>query len=238
MRTRLILTALAAGLCTATASAQRPARLERIVQPITLPFDKDDTWTLTFVYKKPRVVTVDIPGRGKRRVWYMWYQVINDPKFTGNKPVHFEPEIELFTVDYYTNHTDQVLPTAQARVLRIEDPRGVQDIKNSVEIARKMIQPTKPDELPRAYTGVAIWPDVYEKAPKTSTFVVFVKGLSNGWSKREGDATVRRKVLQLNFKRRSDGRPGRRDPSGDIDYNEDAPPKWYYRSVSLPPEGK
>src|ERR1700682_938900 len=38
--------------------------------------DKDGIWVLDFRFKDPRLITVDIPGRGRRLCWYLWYQVI------------------------------------------------------------------------------------------------------------------------------------------------------------------
>jgi len=32
---------------------------------------------LDFRFKAPRLLTVDIPGRGRKICWYMWYQVVN-----------------------------------------------------------------------------------------------------------------------------------------------------------------
>ena len=34
-------------------------------------------WVLDFKFKDPRLIKVNIPGRGQRVCWYLWYQVIN-----------------------------------------------------------------------------------------------------------------------------------------------------------------
>src|SRR5687768_12714562 len=34
-------------------------------------------WVLDFKFKAPRPIVADVPGRGRRVCWYMWYQVIN-----------------------------------------------------------------------------------------------------------------------------------------------------------------
>jgi hypothetical protein len=64
----------------------------------------------------------------------------------------------------------------------------------------------KSNAAPKKVTGVAIWDDV---DPETSNFSVFVTGLSNGYSVTdpvapETDPVVRRKTLQLKFKRVGD----------------------------------
>ena len=68
------------------------------------------------------------------------------------------------------------------------------------------IDPRQMAGIPRPVTGVAIWDDVN---PDANRFSIFVSGLSNGWSLAEDPAdpkkqVVRRKTLQLNFKRMGD----------------------------------
>ena len=41
---------------------------------------KLDVWALDFRFKDPRLIKVNVPGRGTRICWYMWYQVINRTK--------------------------------------------------------------------------------------------------------------------------------------------------------------
>src|SRR5262245_30719856 len=50
---------------------------ERVVESAQSknPQDRAQIWVLDFHFKDPRVMTVDIPGRGRKLVWYMWYQV-------------------------------------------------------------------------------------------------------------------------------------------------------------------
>jgi len=106
--------------------------------------DTPDVWVLDFKFKDPRLITVDIPGRGKRVVWYMWYQVTNYTK----EPRTFIPDFELVTTDKNTVHNDQVIPKAQEMIKRIEDPSGYLDIKNSVTIATTPIPVSKADAAP------------------------------------------------------------------------------------------
>jgi len=215
------------------AVAQNPGPFnERDVKKQTNVQDQDLTWVLDFRFKDPRLITVDIPGRGRKVVWYMWYQVINK---TG-EPRTFIPDFELVTNDKNTIHHDVVIPKAQEAIRRIEDPTGYLDLKNSVTIASQPIPVTKPDSAPRAVTGVAMWDDIFSSEPDTTRFSIFVSGLSNGWSKddpKEGkEGVVRRKTLQLNFKRLSD----RNHIDTEVKFL--SPEEWIYRAMASQPAAK
>jgi hypothetical protein len=181
-------------------------------------------WVLDFKFKGPRITKVNIPGRGERVVWYLWYQVYNN---TGQQ-VTFIPDFELVTHGdkQVMTYRDQILPAAQEAIAKIEDPTGFYKIKNSVTISSNPIPPTLPKADPKPVTGVAIWIDDNEigpdddaatkekkkKLPKlaeSNHYSIFVAGLSNGWSLSdpvgdEKDPVVRRKTLQLTFNRVGD----------------------------------
>ena len=202
---------------------------EREIEPQLHAFDKADNWTLNFRFKDPRIITVDVPGRGKKIVWYMWYQVVNH---TG-EPRFFVPDIELKTHDFETVHTDEVMPAVQEAIRKIEDPTGKLNIKNSVTISEEPIPISKKDAFPKAVTGVAIWTDVYDRAPRTNRFSIFVAGLSDGW--RQDPPTkdgvrqpIRRKTLQINFKRLGD--EIQNDPNA-IRWIDN--PAWIYRATDV-----
>lgn len=163
----------------------------------------DKLWVLTFRFKDPRLITVDIPGKGKKVVWYLWYQVINNTA----EPRTIVPEFELVTLDKHTAHRDQIIPKAVEAIKKVEDPSGYLDIKNSVTIANQPIPVTKPNSAPRPVTGVALWDDIFAQEPDTTRFSIFVAGLSNGFVEVDapgGKKQLRRKTLQMNFKRLSD----------------------------------
>lgn len=181
-------------------------------------------WVLDFKFKDPRLIKVNIPGRGQTVCWYLWYQVINR---TG-EPRTFIPDFELVTHDDKSTmvYRDQILPSVQEAISRIEDPTGYYKIKNSVTIAAEPIPPSLPKAAPKAVTGVAIWTDPNEplptddeetkrrkeKMPKladSNHYSIFVAGLSNGWSLSDPIPpdtrhVVRRKTLQLVFRRLGD----------------------------------
>jgi len=182
-------------------------------------------WVLDFKFKGPRITKVNIPGRGERVVWYLWYQVINN---TGQQ-VTFIPDFELVTHDGRTPmvYRDQILPAAQEAIARIEDPTGYYKIKNSVTISSDPIAPSLPKSVARPVTGVAIWIDDNEVGPdddaaakdrkkkmpklaESNSYSIFIAGLSNGWSlsdsvdEKDPSPIVRRKTLQLTFRRFGD----------------------------------
>jgi hypothetical protein len=201
--------------------------------------DKDDitkpdsgVWVLNFRFDEPRLITVDIPARGRRLCWYLRYEVINQTK----EPRIFHPQFELVTTDM-PGHVflDQILPKAQEAIRQQDDPLGHLDIQNSVTIAERPIPVTRPGGPPKPVTGVAIWDDVPADANR---FSIFVNGLSNGYSLAEippdNKQIVRSKTLQLNFKRVGDRF---NQQTGDIKFVQ--PAEWVYRAtgVVLPASG-
>lgn len=207
---------------------------ERSVKPEANAQDSDDirsptskVWVLDFKFKDPRLIKVNIPGRGQRVCWYLWYQVINKT----SQPHTFIPDFELVTTDRNSVHHDQILPKVQDAVRQLEDPTDYLKIKNSVTIAAEPIPPSRKDAEPHAVTGVAIWDDV---DPDANYYTIFVSGLSNGWAvtddpDKPGEKTiVRRKTLQLNFRRLGDRYYQK---SEEIHFVQ--PPQWIYRGSSL-----
>src|SRR5258708_5948816 len=78
-----------AGLALVSAAAGRPADNpnERVVKPEPNALDPDKVnveggrlWVLDFKFKDPRIIKVDVPGRGQKVCWYLWFQVTN---YTG-----------------------------------------------------------------------------------------------------------------------------------------------------------
>src|SRR5262249_24782869 len=158
------------------------------------------------------------------------------------------PDFELKTNDLNMVYHDEILPAAEEAIRAYEDPRNFLKIKNSVTISNEPIPPSRPDAIPIAVTGVAIWldpnepnpddsPEVKaekEKMPRladTNNFSIFVAGLSNGWAKTDGPdgkPIIRRKTLQLNFQRAGDRFAPRSDQIHFV-----PPYQWIYRGSSL-----
>jgi hypothetical protein len=211
---------------------------EREVKSVPSKLDKADVWAFDFRFKDPRMIKVNIPARGTRICWYMWYQVINR---TGESRDFF-PTFELVTSDPPAVYIDEYLPAAEAAIKRIEDPAGIQDIKSFTVTGTKVPASKPADEaFPRAVTGVAIWvasaaepakkaernePDLSEAA----RFSIYVRGLSNGYVVVDPPAPglppiTRYKTLQLNFKRVGD-----RFSVDSRDVTFVAPAEWIYRA--------
>ncbi len=179
--------------------------------------------------KSPRVITVDVPGRGRKIVWYMLYGVINQ----SGEPRVFIPDFVLKTNDSETLHSDEVMPAVQTAISKIEDPTGKMNIKNSVTISKDPIPIFPKDSFPRIVWGVAIWTDVYDRAPKTNSFSIFIAGLSDGWKEDPITKIIRRKTLQLNFKRLGD--EFHNDPNA-IRYVDNY--SWIYRATDADLKGE
>jgi hypothetical protein len=228
---------LAGSLIAGVALAQGPYNERDVRREMNVEDKSEDVlareskiWVLDFRFKDPRLITVDIPGRGRKICMYLWYQVINNTK----EPHNFIPDFELVTYDKPGVFHDQVLPKVQEAVRQVEDPTGYLNIKNSVTIAAEPIPLSKADANPKAVTGVAIWDDIN---PDANRYSIFVSGLSNGWSLAEippdNKQVVRRKTLQLNFKRLGDRYY---QHSGEIRFVP--PSEWIYRAAAVvPPSG-
>jgi hypothetical protein len=206
---------------------------------------KTGDWTLDFRFKDPRLIKVNIPARGTRICWYMWYQVINRTK----EPRTIFPAFELVTLDFPGNYVDEPLPSVLEAIKKIEDPTGYQDIKDCVTISANPIPMSLPADkaFPKAVTGIAIWDGAAADAKQggadrardlsdSQRFSIFVTGLSSGSVQVDpigkGQAAgpiIRRKTLQLNFKRVGDSR---HLDARDITFQP--PAEWIYRSTILP----
>lgn len=237
-----LLALLLFGLCLTPALCQFSFN-EREIRSQPSQLDKNDVWAFDFRFKDPRLIKVNIPGRGTRICWYIWYQVINR---TG-EPRTFNPYFELVTLDPPAVYHDEVLTSVVDAIRRVEDPTGYQDIKNSVTIGKVPIPVSKPagEAFPRAITGVAWWDgtsaDPQKRDPKVkdladaTRFSIFVRGLSNGSVVVDpiapGEPPVtREKTLQLNFKRQGD-----RFQLDSRDITFVAPAEWIYRAPSRRP---
>ena len=191
------------------------------------PKDEDGPWVMNFRFKDPRLIVADVPARGKKVCWYLWYQVIN---YTG-KPRTIFPIFELVTRDRSTRHRDQFLPTVAEQIKLREDPRNYYKIKHFSAISNDPIPPSKlEDAVPYAVTGLAIWDDV---DPDSNYYDIFVTGLSNGYTVTDPippdtRPVVRRKTLQLAFKRVGDRYEMK---SSEIQFQP--PATWVYRGSTL-----
>ena len=190
--------------------------------------DKSDIWVFQFTFKSPRAMAVDVPGHGRKVVLYMWYQIAN----LDSKPHTFFPDFELVTQgeDKPGVYHDQISPKVVEAIRKVEDPNNTEDIKDVVTISSQPIAPSKPDAYAHKISGVAIWyaTGKDQSFPDASRYSIFVSGLSNGWSV-DDKGVIRRKTLQLNFRRVSDARYYR--DSREVQF---VPPyQWIYRASGI-----
>ena len=162
---------------------------------------REGIWILDFAFKPVRVRTVEIKGKGRRQVYYLYYRVINH---TG-KARMFVPEFNLVT-DTGKLHRDvplpEIVPVIQAREELSTDLLGGVDIVG-------MIPPSTKEGLDDAVFGVAFWV-VDEDLAKADAFKVYVRGLSDAMqvvTPPEGAKPVTKyKTLRIDFSRFGDNR--------------------------------
>jgi hypothetical protein len=189
----------------------------QMVNTALVPRDKEGIWVLDFAFKPLRIKTVDIAGKGRRQVHYLYYKVSNR---TG-KPRVFIPEFVMVNEadqKFVENTIPEAVPLIQAR----ED--ATIPLLSAINIMGTIPPSTKPD-VDDAVFGVATW-DKWD--PKADRFSIFVRGLSDGYkeipSPSSGKPTVKHKTLRIDFIRRGDDR----NLSEKEIFLNDPPYEWVY----------
>jgi hypothetical protein len=189
----------------------------QLVNTALIPRDKDGIWVLDFAFKPLRIKTVEIPGKGRKQVHYLYYKVTNR---TG-KPRMFTPDFIMVNEQgqkFYENVIPQAVPVIQAR----ED--ATIPLLGAVNIMGMVPPSTKPDVDDAVY-GVATW-DKWD--PKSDRFSIYVRGLSDGYkelpSPSGGKPTVKYKTLRIDFIRRGD----EHNLNEKEVYLNDPPYEWVY----------
>jgi hypothetical protein len=188
-----------------------------MVSAALLPRDKAGIWVLDFEFKPLRIKTVEIPGKGRRQVHYLYYKVTNR---TG-KPRMFVPEFVMVNEagqQFVDNVVPQAIPVIQAR----ED--AAIPLLGAVNVVGVIPPSTKPDVDDAVY-GVAAW-DKWD--PKADRFSIYVRGLSDGYKEvpaaSAGKPSVKYKTLRIDFIRRGD----EHNLSEKEIYLNDPPYEWVY----------
>ena len=117
-------------------------------------------------------------------------------------------------------HLDEPQPYIFDQIKKFEDgtispqkPEGELNLLSTIGISRRPIPPSLPDAFPKLVSGLAIWTDMSEKAPRTNKFSVYVTGLSNGVAteqtkpippNNEVITLIKRKTLRIDFLRPTD----------------------------------
>ena len=121
----------------------------QMVNASLLPRDKDGIWVLDFAFKPLRIKTVDIPGKGRRQIHYLYYKVVNR---TG-KPRMFVPQF-IMVNEAGEKFEDNVVPEAIPHIQMRED--ATIPILGAVNVMGMIPPSTKPD-VDDAVFGVATW---------------------------------------------------------------------------------
>ncbi|MGE5756547.1 MAG: hypothetical protein ACM35G_12695 [Planctomycetaceae bacterium] len=188
-----------------------------MVDTSLLPRDKEGIWVLDFAFKPIRMRTVELPGKGRRNIYYLYYRVVN----RTDRPRMFVPQFSLIT-DTGKRYEDAVIPQA-VELIRAREDLSI-PLHNAVDIMG-MIPPSRKEGVDDAVFGVAVWEAI---DPKADRFSVFVRGLSDGYqlvsAPGGGKPQVRYKALRIDFIRRGD----ERDLSEKEIQLSDPPYEWIY----------
>jgi hypothetical protein len=184
---------------------QRTPDAAQVIRPkLTLIEQEDakrrqvDVWIVDeFVFIPPRMITVEVPGKGRQLLWYLVYRVTN----RGDKSRPFVPNFTLVD-DKGKAYRDSIIPKAQRAIQDKENP--LQPLENSVTVIGDL-PPSTDEGVDHSVYGVAIWEAV---DPKLNAFDILITGLSNGFKTLDDPAKeqkkVQRKTLVLRFARPGD----------------------------------
>ena len=169
----------------------------QLINTALLPRDKEGIWVLDFAFKSLRIREVEIPGKGRRPVYYLYYRVINR---TG-KPRMFVPQFTMVNEEG-KRFEDQVIPEVVPLIQAREDPTV--PVLGAVSIMG-IIPPSTKQGVDDAVFGAAVW----EKwDPTSDRFSIYVRGLSDGYKELPnpagGKPIVKYKTLRIDFIRRGD----------------------------------
>ncbi|WZO95922.1 hypothetical protein EP7_002894 [Isosphaeraceae bacterium EP7] len=160
---------------------------------------REGVWVLDFAFKPLRIQTVEVPGKGRKEVLYLYYQVVNR---TG-KPRAFIPEFTLAANGTGKKYPDTVMPEAVKQIQNREDPST--PLLGAVDVMG-MIPPSDQPGLDKAVFGVAVW-DKFDA--KADVFSIYVRGLTDYSfttppTSEGGKPVVKYKTLRIDFRRRGD----------------------------------
>ncbi len=174
-----------------------------MVDASLLPRDNQAIWVLNFTFKPLRIITVDIPGKGRKQVHYLYYRVVNR---TG-KAHEFVPQFTMLT-DTGKKLEEAVLPNA-VRLIKAREDDSIR-LLGAVQVAG-MIPPSTKATVDDAVFGVALWDNVDPHADRLS---IYVRGLSDGHQDvktPDGKLVTKYKTLRIDLIRRGDERNLRED---------------------------
>jgi hypothetical protein len=164
----------------------------QMVDTALQPADRTGLWVLDFAFKPLRMRTVEIPGKGRRSIYYLYYRIANRTE----QERLFVPQFSIVT-NTNKRFDDIPLPQAVPLIQAREDPST--RLLGSVDMVGIVPTSTK-DGIDDAVFGVAIWNDF---DPKASRFSIYVRGLSDGYQiikPPDGSPEIKRyKSLKIDF---------------------------------------
>lgn len=169
-----------------------------MVDASLLPRDRQTIWVLDFAFKPLRMRTVEVPGKGRKQIHYLYYRVVNR---TG-KPRDFVPQFTMVT-DTGKTYQESVLPKAVEIIQYREDPSI--KLLGAVDVSG-VIPPSTKANVDDAVFGVALWDSVDPHADRMS---IYVRGLSDGYqdvTTPDGKTVTKYKTLRIDLIRRGDER--------------------------------
>jgi hypothetical protein len=155
------------------------------------------TWEITFDYKSPARIVVNVPGSvSPKAYWYMPYTITNDGEETQN----FIPQFEILTSDGKVHKALNNVPVVVIDTIRSRE-------RNKLMVAPTKVSGEIRPGVDQARDSVAVWE---EPSKDMDTFKIFVGGLSgefvelkddkgNVLKDAKGEALILRKTLQLTY---------------------------------------
>src|SRR5271157_1146279 len=137
----------------------------QMINTALLPRDKEGLWVLDFAFKPLRIRPVEIPGKGRPSVHYLYYKVVNR---TG-QPRMFVPQFTMVNEEG-KKFEDQVIPEAIPLIQAREDPTI--PVLGAVSVMG-IIPPSTKEGVDDAVFGAAVW-DNWD--PKSDRFSIYVRG--------------------------------------------------------------
>lgn len=135
-----------------------------------------DSWQLDFVYEKPALITVDLPGEGPTDFWYLPYTVTNN---TGQELL-FVPDVMIYTDAGDLILAPRKVPPVVFTAVKAELRNPL--LESPIDIIGQLLQGED-----NARDGVILWP-----APNhdIDSFKIFVGGLSGETAILDPDGTI------------------------------------------------
>jgi hypothetical protein len=175
-----------------------PAYNVQMVDASLLPRDKGGIWVLDFAFKPLRMRTVEIPGKGRRQIHYLYYRVVNR---TG-KARPFVPQFTLVT-DTNKRYEDRADLAFAVKLLQAREGLDI-PLHGAVDVMG-ILPPSTKQGVDDAVYGVAMWEGV---DPHADRLQIYVRGLSDGYQEitpsQGGKPETRYKTLRIDFIRRGD----------------------------------